>query len=166
MASRPVTNVLVDDHNEIGALLCDLQEASLPSQSALVGRLAISLRAHARAEDTLLDPFYGAVAPDESSREARDFYRARWVVQALDALESSTPGTRAFARHLRILSLRFAAHADRQEESLFPVLEQSCSFAELRQLGSRVLEIEAGMRPPPGRSLPDVPVAHEPWQRG
>jgi hemerythrin superfamily protein len=142
------TRVLVDQHRAIDALFADVaRETRGPACAQAVSELAEELIAHMAAEEGVFYPAARRVL--RRVRGSRDVARG-WGEAHVDVrvqlrrLLGASMGDAAFGEALDSLRATFARHANTEESTLFPRVEQALDDAELDRLGTEIL----ASRPP------------------
>jgi hemerythrin superfamily protein len=155
------------DHVELDRLLHELDGTAGPAQEAVLQRIFRLVFSHAFAEETVLWPVLRRVLPDGEALTRRVEQEHQEVNEIVSALEADGPDDpQRSARLARLVEVLREDVRD-EEDVLFPRLQETLSYDDLRALGRR-WEIMRRISPtrahptvsrrPPGNALSGLPL--------
>ena len=110
------------------------------SRFELVEKIAKEIKIHSKIEEEIFYPAFKAAGGSDHHKmnyEALEEHRAVEKLVLPDLLETD-PGTDEFYGRARVLEELIEHHADEEEESMFPLAQQSFSQEELEALGEKM----------------------------
>jgi hypothetical protein len=134
--------LLRHQHQRIRAEFAAVAESSGPAQAEAFEALRTLLAAHETAEEMVVRPMTrrsiagGDAIADERIEEER---QAKELLAELDGMDV---GTEDFATRLETLRLAVLSHAEEEERTEFPRLENEVDAGTLERMGTRIRVVE------------------------
>jgi hemerythrin-like domain-containing protein len=162
-ASPDVTMVLTREHNQVQALVQQLQAlpgrqaggtpADAAGRKSVIGMIAAQLSRHEAAEEELLWPAVRAALPDGDAWAGQALAQESEGGQTLTALGKAEPGSDEFdslAGQFVTVLRQHVAH----EAQVFLLLREALSQGEREKLGEQILEARKTKPAPPRKRAP------------
>jgi len=133
--SKPqIYDILQREHEEVGELFHQLEEAKGLVALQLFAKLKLKLVPHARAEEAIVYPRLQKA--DETAEQVLESLEEHKQVDALIAeLDASSPRDERWAAKMKVLADMVGHHVDEEEGELFPRARQILSDREAVELG-------------------------------
>jgi len=147
--------LLESQHDEVDALVADIEDASSPTQKAdLFVKLADNLAAHAKIEETLFYPAVIAKQTEDILLESVEEHLS--IKRVLADLLELDPDDDEFDAKLSVMKEQLEHHAHEEEEGeLFPKVKKLLDAEEREALGQEMLaRFEELMGEAPRTSVP------------
>jgi hemerythrin-like domain-containing protein len=141
--AKDAIELLKADHVQVKEMLkklTDTTKRAIKKRSELVEEIAKEIKVHSKIEEEIFYPAFKAAGGSDHNKmnyEALEEHRAVEKLVLPDLLKSD-PGTDEFSGRAKVLEELIEHHADEEEESMFPLAEQSFSQDELEALGEKM----------------------------
>ncbi|MFF9060397.1 hemerythrin domain-containing protein [Streptomyces sp. NPDC014882] len=157
-----VIQELTADHREVDALFARIEALppADPGRRELADRITVELVRHSVTEEQHLYPTVRRYVDDGDDLADEEIAEHGEVERMLGELEDCRPGDGRFDELVTGLRRSVRAHADDEENRLFPLLAEVCSAAALEDLGERVRSAREHAPVHPHPSAPDTPPAN------
>jgi hemerythrin superfamily protein len=132
--SKPqIYDILQREHEEVGELFHQLEEAKGLVALQLFAKLKLKLVPHARAEEAIVYPRLQKA--DATAEQVLESLEEHKQVDALIAeLDASSPRDERWAAKMKVLADMVGHHVDEEEGEMFPLARQVVSDREAEKL--------------------------------
>ncbi|MBZ5708626.1 hemerythrin domain-containing protein [Nannocystis pusilla] len=133
MNKPQIYEILKLEHDEVGELFHQLEEAKGSEAGELLNQIRLKLVPHSRAEEAV---FYSRLLEEKTTgdkiRESLEEHRQ--VDLLLEELDAATTRDADWAAKARVLADMVGHHVDEEEGELFPLAQQVLGAKEAQQL--------------------------------
>jgi hemerythrin superfamily protein len=152
-----IVAALAADHRHVATLLDELVHAPEAARAARFGVLVTTLVAHEVAEEEILYPAIRSVAPLAGEEVAERLHEQSDATVLLQAMERHDPSGEAFAAALEALQAAVTEHAQREEQTMFPLVVAHDNALDRVTMGVRYEMAKAAAPTHPHPHLPQTP---------
>ncbi|MFC9293832.1 hemerythrin domain-containing protein [Streptomyces sp. NPDC057011] len=158
-----VLEELMADHREVEEIFARIRAMSGRGQELrdLVDEVTIELVRHSVAEEEYLYPAVREHIEGGDRLADKEIADHSRVEKILKQLEKTNADDAQMSPLLRELMDEVAAHVQDEENSLFPMLQRTCSAEALAELGDKVRRAKAMAPTRPHPSAPSTPPANK-----
>ncbi len=141
--AKDAIELLKADHDQVKDMLMELTDTTkrgVKTRSKLVEEIAKEIKIYSKIEEEIFYPAFKAAGGSDHNRmnyEALEEHRAVEKLVLPDLLKTD-PGSDEFSGRAKVLEELIEHHADEEEESMFPLAEQTLSQEELEALGEKM----------------------------
>jgi hemerythrin superfamily protein len=156
-----VVDLLQEDHEQVKALFGRLTSTPPEGRQDLFCHLVTELVRHEVAEEVVVYPAIRSDAPDGSAEvkpRLREQSEAEEKLAKMEKLDATTP---EFAAELAELKSAVLAHAQAEEENIFPLLRALEGDDKLMEMGAKYERAKASAPTHPHPHAPDTPPANK-----
>ena len=143
--ARPATEILKQQHDQVKQMFSQLLAADGRERAELFDCLRATLAVHETAEEMVIYPRLRQAEDGDRIADAR-IAEEDEAKQVLADLEKLGPDGDGFGQKVTQFQQAVLNHASAEEQTVFPVLERTCSAEELRTMGEH-LEMAERMAP-------------------
>jgi hemerythrin superfamily protein len=135
---QSATDLLRTQHQHVKAMFADLERSSGPARADLFDQVRATLAVHETVEEMVVHP-----AARHTGEAGERVVKARLAEESeakskLAELEDLTPDGEGFAVKLAGFTRAVLAHAEAEDQELFPILEANCDAAQLERMGHAI----------------------------
>jgi hemerythrin superfamily protein len=152
-----VVDLLQQDHEAVKDLFGQLASAKPTERRDLFCHLVSDLVGHEVAEEVVVYPAIRSDAPDGEVEVKPRLKEQAEAEEQLAVMEKLDPETEEFSSELRKLHRDVLAHAQAEEENIFPLLRALEDQSTLREMGARYEKAKASAPTHPHPHAPDTP---------
>jgi hypothetical protein len=159
-----VFQVLKKDHDEVKAMLAQLEDGPKASDGATPGQLAFRRQAldeviieqcrHEAAEQQYFWPALGGLGPDGARVMQEGLEQENEAEPLLAELSKLEPGDAAFEDRLAVLISAARAHIAFEEAHAWPLLRAAINHDQAQALGDRILHAKDKAQASPQPHIP------------
>jgi hemerythrin superfamily protein len=133
--------LLEADHRELRRMLRRSQSAAIDARADSLKELKSLLQSHERMEEEV---FYPALQKNPATREIvqTNYAEHRVVDEILGEIEATDPADKQWSARFSAMKGNLEEHATEEETELFPLVRQTFTAGELRELGVRMSQIK------------------------
>jgi hemerythrin superfamily protein len=153
-----ITVELIKDHDEVREMFAKLRGGAAGDERAkIVREMTVELVKHSVSEEVILYPLIRRVLDNGDQLADSEIEEHAEVEQLLKDLEKMQPGDDGYDEKVDKVIDDVSAHAQEEEEVVFPQLREKCDADELKKLGDRVRTIKSIAPTHPHPHAPDTP---------
>lgn len=152
-----IVDLLSRDHEAAKRLLEEVTNAPAAARGSLFWELVPELVRHEVAEEVVVYPAIRSEAPDGETEVAPRLKEQRAAEELLSSMEKIDPASAEFEKKMTVLHDDVLAHAQAEEEHIFPLLRALEDEQELARLGTRYEKAKASAPTHPHPNAPDTP---------
>jgi hemerythrin superfamily protein len=152
-----IVDLLAKDHEEAKQLLEEITGAAPSAREDLFWNLVPELVRHEVAEEVVVYPTIRSDAPDGDAEVEPRLKEQQKAEEMLSSMEKLDPASEEFASKLDQLRDDVLAHAEAEEENIFPLLRALERDEERIDLGARYEKAKASAPTHPHPNAPDTP---------
>lgn len=156
-----VVDLLQEDHEQVKALFDQLTRTAPEGRQDLFCHLVTELVRHEVAEEIVVYPAIRSDAPDGSAEVKPRLREQSAAEEKLAKMEKLDPTTPEFATELAELKSAVLAHAQAEEENVFPLLRAVEGDDTLMEMGARYERAKSSAPTHPHPHAPDTPPANK-----
>jgi hemerythrin-like domain-containing protein len=152
---------LLKDHREVQQMFDKLLERQVPTEerAVVVQQVITELVRHSVVEEQHLYPLARTALDDGDQLADHEIAEHAEAERLMKQLEETDMMDSSFEPMLHTLMTDVRHHIDEEERDLFPRLRETCSSAELRELGDKIRSSKKLAPSHPHPNAPDTPPA-------
>lgn len=155
-----VVDLLQEDHEQVKALFGALMSVPPDGREDLFCHLVSELVRHEVAEEVVVYPAIRSDAPDGSAEVKPRLREQSEAEEKLAKMEKLDPTTSEFAAELAELKSAVLAHAQAEEENIFPLLRALENDETLKEMGAKYERAKSSAPTHPHPHAPNTPPAN------
>lgn len=155
-----VVDLLQEDHEQVKVLFGQLTSAPPEGREDLFCHLVTELVRHEVAEEVVVYPAIRSDAPDGKAEVKPRLQEQAEAEEKLAKMEKLDPTTPEFASELAELKSAVLAHAQAEEETIFPLLRALEGDDKLMEMGTKYERAKSSAPTHPHPHAPDTPPAN------
>jgi hemerythrin superfamily protein len=156
-SSGKVVDLLQADHEQVKALFGQLTSTPPDAREDLFCHLVTELVRHEVAEEIVVYPAIRSDAPNGDAEVKPRLHEQSEAEEKLAKMEKLDPTTPEFATELAELKSAVLAHAQAEEENIFPLLRALEGDDKLMEMGAKYERAKASAPTHPHPHAPDTP---------
>lgn len=157
MATRDIIDLITDDHDEVRALMTQIDSADPDQRGDLFQTLVAELARHEAAEEAIVHPTLRDEAPGGAGIAEGVLEEENEAEDLLAKMEKLDPTSREFMESFADLRSDVLAHAEHEEREEHPRLRDALEPSRLREMGEGWTQLKKTAPTRPHPNTPQTP---------